>query len=533
MNHKSILRKLTAALLSCTLCCTGMTVPAFAADDADELPAHFDWREEAPEILTPVKSQIGGTCWAYSTLSCIESNMIRKGMADSSIDLSETHLVWFTDGQGSPTDPADTRYGGGLEYGVKGYNAGAYVTVILASLGAWQGVAYESDFPSLTEKSVLDESLRYQSAAHLQNAQYYAYTVKQIPFTKQRLTERGPIKLDYCHDYDHPLSEKSGYYNPDYVSVTKANGGTHGVVLVGWDDRYAKENFTKEPPGDGAWIIRNSWGNYENSEDGYFYMSYYEPSISTLTSYDCEPATNYGSIHSYNCTYIKAKPLPSSQHGYYTANVFEAQMAERIAAVGFLLNMPRSVQTQYELSVYLLNPAPAGPQDGTLVCQTEGTADLSGLYTVKLPECIAVEKGQKYSVVMKTSAGTMCFFDDASYKEGVSYYAYHTAGQTEPIAWTDCFGTDFGDACIQVYTEYEGETAQILPGDMDRDGSLTAADLSLMKQAICTPERSDLYQPAADWNGDSVINAEDAHGLLRFLLQVPEQEGLPIRLPIR
>ena len=217
MKHTSFLRKLSAAVLSCTLCCTGMTVPAFSADDADDLPEYYDWREEAPEILTPVKDQIGGTCWAYSTLSCIESNMIRKGMADSSIDLSETHLVWFTDGQGSPTDPADTRYGGGLEYGVKGYNAGAYVTVILASLAAWQGVAYESDFPSLSEQSVLDESLRYQSAAHLQNAQYYAYTVKQIPFTKQMLIGKGPLKLDYCHDYDHPISEKSGYYNPDFL----------------------------------------------------------------------------------------------------------------------------------------------------------------------------------------------------------------------------------------------------------------------------------------------------------------------------
>ena len=38
---------------------------------------------------------------------------------------------------------------------------------------------------------------------------------------------------------------------------------------------------------------------------------------------------------------------------------------------------------------------------------------------------------------------------------------------------------------------------------MNRDGRLTAADLSLMKQAIRQPERSDLYQPAADWNEDN------------------------------
>ena len=180
MKHKSTLRKLTAALLSCTLCSTGITVPTVSADEVLELPARFDWRDANPPILTPVKTQVGGTCWAYSTLSCIESNLILKGMADNSIDLSETNLIWFTDGQGSPTDPRDTRYGGGFEYGEKGYNAGAYVTVILASLAAWQGVAYESDFPSVSEKPALDESLRYQSVAHLQNAQYYAYTIKHL-----------------------------------------------------------------------------------------------------------------------------------------------------------------------------------------------------------------------------------------------------------------------------------------------------------------------------------------------------------------
>ena len=98
MKRISILRRLTAAVLSCTLCCTGMTVPAFSADDADELPARFDWRDADPPILTPVKMQVGGTCWVYGSMGCIDADMIKKGYADSSLDLSETHLIWFTNG---------------------------------------------------------------------------------------------------------------------------------------------------------------------------------------------------------------------------------------------------------------------------------------------------------------------------------------------------------------------------------------------------------------------------------------------------
>ena len=42
MKQVSFLRKLTAAVLSCMLCCTGKTIPAFSADETAELPARFD-----------------------------------------------------------------------------------------------------------------------------------------------------------------------------------------------------------------------------------------------------------------------------------------------------------------------------------------------------------------------------------------------------------------------------------------------------------------------------------------------------------
>ena len=74
MKHKSILRKLTAALLSCTLCCTGMTVPAFSAEETEELPAKFDLRDI--DAVTSVKRQTGDTCGAFSSIAAIESNLI-------------------------------------------------------------------------------------------------------------------------------------------------------------------------------------------------------------------------------------------------------------------------------------------------------------------------------------------------------------------------------------------------------------------------------------------------------------------------
>ena len=56
MKQVSLIRKLTATVLTCTLCCTGMTVPDVLADDGSELPARFDLREADPPVLTTVKN---------------------------------------------------------------------------------------------------------------------------------------------------------------------------------------------------------------------------------------------------------------------------------------------------------------------------------------------------------------------------------------------------------------------------------------------------------------------------------------------
>ena len=521
MKHKSILRMLTACVLSWTLCCSGMTVPAFSVDETEELPARFDWREEAPEILTPVKKQVGGTCWAHATLGCIESNMIRKGMANNTIDLSESHLIWFTEGQDSPTDPDDLRYGGGRNLRKDAYDNGTKLFGIAASLAAWQGVVYEDEVPSYSQKPELDESLRYRSIAHLQNAE--SYDTNDVMNAKHQLMKKGPLFLSYFNDHNHPLSDKSGYYNPNYTwekdNAGELDGNGHAVMIVGWDDNYPKESFNDSPPDDGAWILRNSYGDsYKNSDHGFFYMSYYEPSINTIGSFDCEPVSNYGSVHHYNCAQLSYRIPPSQTYGFYVANVFEAAKPEKLAAVGFF---SENAAISYELFVYALNDDPANPQDGTLAAKTEGFSEFRGFHTVKLPQSIAVEKGQKYSVVLKLPIGAGTHFDTGCYKEGVSYYAYYSAktADQEKRSWSDCYQKEMGDICLHVYTEYEGETVPTLPGDMNRDGIVNAVDLSLLKQVLLGIERADIDLKVADWNEDEALNAEDAKGILDYLLQ--------------
>ena len=75
-------------------------------------------------------------------------------------------------------------------------------------------------------------------------------------------------------------------HNTYYYDGPDIPGAGHLVCLVGWDDNFDRSKFNPSgapasvPPGNGAWIARNSWGT-AFGEAGYFYISYYDVWIGT------------------------------------------------------------------------------------------------------------------------------------------------------------------------------------------------------------------------------------------------------------
>lgn len=62
--------------------------------------------------------------------------------------------------------------------------------------------------------------------------------------------------------------DKVSYYNSD---DNARNDSNHEVLIVGWDDDYSADHFegvTKN----GAWLVRNSWGNNIEITDIFGYL---------------------------------------------------------------------------------------------------------------------------------------------------------------------------------------------------------------------------------------------------------------------
>ena len=76
---------------------------AFAAPvSAQELPGSYDPR---PDMASDIREQYWGTCWVMGGVSSLESYLVKTGLADPDIDLSEEDVLWWTNGNYSDQDP--------------------------------------------------------------------------------------------------------------------------------------------------------------------------------------------------------------------------------------------------------------------------------------------------------------------------------------------------------------------------------------------------------------------------------------------
>lgn len=462
----------------------------FAPFDAATLPEAYDSVELG--YITSVKNQNPlGTCWAFSTLSAIETSMIMQGYADSvTADYSERHLSYFAHTPNTYTNDGDESYTSS-----NGYYDGDHQYYAAQYLAGWQGAAAEEDFPYIQDKDMpnLDESDRYTSVAHLQD--FYIIAEEDV---KSAVMEYGSVVCAYYDNKDY-YSKNNAYYQ------NVSTSSNHAVTIVGWDDNYALSNFDSlpsKPQNPGAWKIKNSWGT-SWGDLGYFWISYEDLSIGDFMAVNAEPADNYNVIHQYDgARGIYPQSVDKS------SNIFQADQNQTVKAVGFQTysSMGRSslpAPIQYTAEIYRLNSTHSYPEDGTLCSTQEGVVEYEGYHTVELDTPVALNENEYFSVIftLKYPSGQNAYH----VFEGSSDNSSNTG---ESFVFDDnkwfYSGSTLNNARIKAYSALENVTLSF-----DTNGGNSMADIALPKYSLleipAPPEKDNFY--FAGWYKDSSLTA--------------------------
>lgn len=397
------------SLLLTTSFIFNLTVMAQTNDDAgiEKLPESYSSVEQG--YITSVKNQGNtGTCWAHAAIAACEASLIKNNGYTRDLNLSELNMAFSS--YHTMTDKLglfDSETVSLIDYI---YGGGNYDTAMM-TLANWNGVVseqanhsqYTSEKLHLNNAQEFDvynkESQYCYDEVHLSNC--YSVSGDDINNIKKCVLKfaAGATHINV----DNYNEDSFAYYSPYYLLLT---GSEHGVAIVGWDDNFPKERCSingEMPKNDGAWLIKNSWGtNY--GMNGYMWVSYEDAYVikDGVTFFEFESADNY--TYNYGYDDLTGKYSINNQgvkvgNDVKMANVFTAQGDnEQLKAFSFYTT---NENLNYDAYIYTGLTQSNSPTEGLPVASVSGNIPLKGYHTIKLDKPISLEKGEKFSVVIR------------------------------------------------------------------------------------------------------------------------------------
>ena len=345
-----------------------------------------------------------GSCWSFSAIGAVEADLISDG-AGTDIDLSELHLAYYA--YHSYYDEKNCAVGDKYDYEDADYvNAGGGQNIAFRVFSNLVGPASEASVPYAWGHHYRPGPFdgRAFKTAQLLNA--YELNPRDTAGIKAAIKAHGGVAASIYWDNE--------FYSYTYNSLycPKRHLPNHAIMLVGWDDNFSRNNFGENPPAqDGAWLVRNSWGLDDYGREGYFWLSYTDPSylreavyVFDATSGQYDHCYSYASVPNSLNIYDFSGSVTAVQH-------FTVDGGEEIRAVGFE-TFSSGLDVRIELTL----------DDQTV--QTSAAADHQGYYTVRLSEPLVVAQRSDVTVTMTYQgddiripteyAGTVSYSDESS-----------------------------------------------------------------------------------------------------------------------
>ncbi len=440
------------------------SVYAPKAADSGKFPSKFDMRDKYP--VSPVKKQTPyGTCWAHSAIASAESSVIGS---DPTVDLSEFHAAYYALAPDYPyiTDKNEVH---------ELLNSGGSAISVTNLWAQWIGPADESVMPYgdetvFADSDVLD-SKRGECEYHLRNAYTFDYDREHTnedevnSLIKQFVSDGLAVDVSF---YSDAVANFSAEFSSSNTS-RKPRFANHSVAIVGWDDSFPAANFKNPAERDGAWLVKNSWGeNY--GEDGYIWISYCDKSMTEFAVYELADADDYCTIFQHD-TYVQLQSLSAYDDAdiikpSYMANIFTATEDTQISAIGTYISSP---DTEYEITIYTDLKDSADPTSGTPSSVTKGKCEYTGYMTIDLDRSVEIRASEAAPAAFAAVVKLYCA--DSPFVVPLETAMYVTNDETGEIS------------SLGSYTTYEGILASTHEGESfySADGSdwtdVTAEDM--------------------------------------------------------
>ena len=355
-----------------------------------QYPSSYDLREVGEEdYVTAIKSQSGGTCWAFGAYSSLESNLLMTGLwsgvgEEGEPDLAEYHLDWwngFNDFFNADTEPPYD--------GVEVHNGGNYL-MTAAYLSRGEGAVRDVDAQSYTNPPE-----RFSDDYHhfyVRDIEWFTVgeDLSNINKVKQMVIDHGAVST--C------LRADDVFMSPAYVHYQPAESPlplNHAVGIIGWDDNMP----VNDAPGPGAWLCKNSWGSQWGLA-GYFWISYYDkfagkhPTLGAVSFYNVE-ASQYDKVF-YHDYHGWRDERPDISQAF---NAFTAENDVLLKAVSFF-----TVADSVEYTAIVYDDFIEGELANPLA-QASGFIAIKGMHTADLSNVIEFPAGEDFYIYVEFSNG--------------------------------------------------------------------------------------------------------------------------------
>jgi C1A family cysteine protease len=402
--------------------------PAPPWETAGPYPPAFDLRTE--HRVTPVRSQDAfGTCWVMSAVGSLESVVLTS--EDAARDFSENNLANHMSSRLTFEGMAPSEL------------AAAY-------FARWEGPVFETSDP-YPDPGGSPSFLR--AVRHVQEILFLPQRdgPADNDAVKWAVTTYGGV--DAAIDFD--TNERDGFWNDatDSYYCTRTDLDHH-VLCVGWDDAYPASLFETRPPGDGAFLIKNSWGA-DFGDAGYFWLSYHDASFGKALAVfnGVAPADDFDAVYQHDALGRSAWIGAGGEQAWY-ASRFRCAGTGDLAAVSFYTPVPGTgYQVRVAGSVLEVAAAPGA---------ASGVVPVAGYHTVRLDRPVPVAEGDVFVVAVRaTTPGWTrpvpverpSALIDPQARAGQSYLS------ADGTAWTDLTtraGLERADVCLKAFVEAAG-----------------------------------------------------------------------------